>query len=57
MEELPLTEIQRHVAELILNTPVPGRHAARSAIRHIQKAWRIRGADAEMAVFRAFAAA
>ncbi len=50
---LELTELQEHVEGLILGTPSPGKHSARSAIRHIQKAWEIRELDREMAGFRA----
>jgi len=51
--DIELNSVQQKISELITTTPVPGRHAARSAIRHIQRAWRLRDVDLEMAVFRA----
>jgi hypothetical protein len=53
MSQLELTEFQTEVARLILETPAPGKHCARSAIRHISKAWDLRNIDREMAAFRA----
>lgn len=53
---LELKEVQKEVSKLILHTPAPGKHSARSAIMHITKAWQIRDADREMAVFRAITA-
>src|SRR6266700_1198395 len=53
MSELKLTEFQTDVAKLILETPAPGKHCARSAIRHISRAWDLRHIDREMAAFRA----
>jgi hypothetical protein len=41
------------VAELILETHVPGRHAARNAFAHIENAWKIKDIDPTMAAFRA----
>jgi len=49
-----LTGNERIVGELILERPAPGKHAARHAIAHIQKAERLRDIDPEMALFRAF---
>ena len=51
--ELELTEIQKRIETLVLTTPARAKHSARSAIRHIQKAWLIRELDREMAVFHA----
>jgi hypothetical protein len=56
MEELELTEFQTILAEMIMHTPAPAKHCARSAINHIQKAWNIRKIDFEMAIFRSFTA-
>ena len=50
---IELTEIQKEIKGLILDTPPPGKHCARSAIRHIEKAWEIKDIDREMAGFRA----
>jgi hypothetical protein len=52
-DDLPLTELQLRVAEMILATPAPGKHAARSAVSHIKKSWAIRAIDKEMSAFRA----
>ena len=41
------------VAELILTTHVPGRHAARNAFAHIESAWKLKDIDPTMATFRA----
>lgn len=49
-------ELQQKIATLVEFAPVPGRHAARSAIRHVEKAWLLRHLDLEMAVFRAITA-
>jgi hypothetical protein len=56
MEELELNEAQTRVSELILETPAPAKHSARSAISHIKKAWKLKATDPEMAVFRAITA-
>lgn len=53
MDEIALTPFQQAMADLIPNTAAPGKHSARSAILHIQKAWRLRNNDPEMAAFRA----
>lgn len=44
---------QKKVSELILDTPAPGKHCARNAIAHIERAWKIKDVDPEMAAFRA----
>lgn len=41
------------IAELILGTHVPGKHAARNAFNHIKNAWKIKDIDPTMAAFRA----
>jgi hypothetical protein len=51
-DELELTRYQKKIAELIKATPRPGQAAARSAIIHVQKAWKLRSSDPEMAAFR-----
>jgi hypothetical protein len=55
-DSIPLVDFQPQIAELILDTPAPGKHAARHALRHLERAWRIRAVDPEMAVFRAITA-
>jgi hypothetical protein len=50
---IELTKIQQEIKELILDTPPPGKHCARSSIHHIEKAWEIKDIDREMAGFRA----
>jgi len=52
MAKLKLAPPQQKISELILHTPAPGKHCARNAIFHIQKAWEIRHIDREMATFR-----
>jgi hypothetical protein len=54
--ELELTDFQREVAALILDTPAPGKHAARNAIRSLERAWTILALDPEMAFFRGITA-
>jgi hypothetical protein len=51
--ELELTDFQERIEALVLTTPARAKHSARSAIRHIRKAWLIRELDREMAVFHA----
>lgn len=50
---MDFSEFEKKIAGLILDTPSPGKHAARSAIRHIQKAFELENFDKEMAAFRA----
>jgi hypothetical protein len=40
------------IEELIKSCPSPGKHAARNAISHMNKAWLLKEIDKEMAVFR-----
>ena len=44
-ERLSLTDMQETVCKFILERPAPGKHAARSAVRHLLMAWEIRKAD------------
>ena len=53
MDDIELTPFQRTVSEMVLDTPAPGKHCARSAMAHIQRAWVIRTVDPEMSAFRA----
>jgi len=55
-DRLLLTELQELVCQMILTTPAPGKHAARSAVRHTLMAWEIRHRDPEMAAFHALTA-
>ena len=41
---------------MVLTRPAPGKHAARSAISHIQRAFKLKDLDPEMALFRAITA-
>ncbi|MBU4404772.1 MAG: hypothetical protein L6428_12470 [Candidatus Aminicenantes bacterium] len=50
---LNLTELQKSIELLIMDSSPPEKHCARSAIKHIKKAWDIREIDKEMACFRA----
>lgn len=50
---IDLTEIQKSVELLIMDSSPPEKHYARNAIEHIKKAWDIREIDREMACFRA----
>jgi hypothetical protein len=38
-------EMTRKVVELVEKSPSPEKHCARSAIRHVEKAWAITGRD------------
>jgi len=52
-DTIELTPFQQAVASMVLDRPAPGKHAARSAMAHIERAWTIRKIDPEMAAFRA----
>jgi hypothetical protein len=41
------------IEKMVEECPSPGKHAARSAIRHMKKAWVLSSIDKEMAAFRA----
>ncbi len=56
MHELELTDFQKAIAEFVEHAAKPGRHCARSAIIHIQNAWKIRSLDPDMSVFRSITA-
>src|SRR5688572_12178635 len=53
---LPLTDFQDKLRQVVEKTPSPGKHAARSAIVHLQKGWELRQLDPAMAVFRGITA-
>lgn len=50
------TDFEKDFEEFILRTPAPGKHCARNAVRHIEKAWALAEIDPEMAAFRAITA-
>jgi hypothetical protein len=51
-----LSEIEHKAWRLIEKSPAPGKHAARNAVFHIERAYAIEGVDPEMAVFRSITA-
>lgn len=55
-QDLPLEDPHRWIAESIELASSPGKHAGRSAIFHLGRAWQIRASDPEMAAFRALSA-
>lgn len=46
-------ELEKYISKHVLKSPAPGKHCARSSLRHLQKARGISQIDPEMAVFRA----
>ena len=48
-----ISDFHKKTTELILDTPAPGKHCARNAIYHVEKAWEIKDIDPNMAAFRA----
>lgn len=46
-------ELEQHIRKMVLHTASPGKHAARSALRHIDSAWKVHEIDPEGAVFHA----
>jgi hypothetical protein len=55
-ENLELTQFEADIIELLRERPEVGKHSARSAIRHLNQAWKTREVDLDMAVFRIFTA-
>lgn len=53
---VPLEPTDRLIADLVPVSHPPGKWAAINAIRHLHRAWLIREADPEMAVFRSITA-
>ena len=51
VDDLQLSPFQHRVELLIKRQPSPEKHCARSAIRYMRKAWRLRSIDKEMTVF------
>jgi hypothetical protein len=56
LDSLPLSDFQEKLRQISIKTPSPGKHAARNAIVHLQKAWELRKVDPAMAVFRGITA-
>ena len=47
------TEFEEIITNAVLKTPAPGKHCARSSLRHIRKAQKLSCIDPEMSIFRA----
>jgi hypothetical protein len=45
------TEFQQHVVECVMQTPAPGKHAARSALRHLERAFQLADTMPEVSIF------
>jgi hypothetical protein len=56
MASFEMSDLEKDIAALVELAAPPGKHSARSAIRHVQRAWLLREADAEIALFRAITA-
>ncbi len=52
MSPIKGTDYQKAVEAMVKRRPAPGRHSALNSLRHISKAWDLREADMEMAIFR-----
>lgn len=48
---MKLSTFEEKVVEHILQSPAPGKHAARSALRHLERAWKLVDEMPELAVF------
>jgi hypothetical protein len=53
---LQLTDFEQRVVEHLLKSPAPGKHAARSALRHLERAWKLADEMPEIAIFLAITA-
>jgi hypothetical protein len=53
---MKLTEFEEKVVAHILQSSVPGKHAARSALRHLERAWKLADEMPELAIFLAITA-
>lgn len=51
-----VSDFDREVADVVSTIPPPARWSGFNAIRHLNKAWRLREDDREMAMFRAITA-
>lgn len=56
MPEIVWTELEQAALDCIEKRPLPGKHCARNAFRHLAKAWKLQDIDLEMAAFRAITA-
>jgi hypothetical protein len=54
--KMELSEFQKKVVEHLLLAPPPGKHAARSALRHLERAWQLAAGMPEIAAFLAITA-
>jgi hypothetical protein len=54
--EIPLSELDKGIADVVPAMAPPPRWAAFNAIRHLNSSWRLRSLDPEMAAFRAITA-
>ena len=53
---MKLSAFDEKVVEHILQSSVPGKHAARSALRHLERAWKLADEMPELAIFLAITA-
>lgn len=54
--EFPLIEFDKKIVDLVAVMPTPERFPAFNSIRHLNRAWKIRTIDLEMAAFRSITA-
>src|SRR4030042_2912383 len=54
--EFPLIEFDKAIIDIVPFMPAPPQWAAFNALRHLDKAWRLRATDTEMSMFRAITA-
>jgi hypothetical protein len=52
----PISEMDRGIVDLIPKMPTPPRWPAFQAVRHLNRAWKLRDIDPEMAIFRSITA-
>lgn len=48
---MQFNEFEERAIEHVLRSPAPGKHAARSALRHMERAWSLKDSMPEVAVF------
>lgn len=53
---MKLNAFEEKVIEHILKSSAPGKHAARSALRHLERAWKLADEMPELAIFSAITA-
>ncbi len=54
--EFPITDFDKSIVEIIPQMPPPARWPAFNSLRHLNRAWRIKDQDREMAMFRGITA-